>query len=44
MFVEAGFRDTAQGFQMRRMAPVSPLPRPIKGEELDDDRGRSESA
>ena len=44
MLVEAGFRDTAQGFQMRRMAPVSPLPRPIKGEELDDDRGRSESA
>jgi len=44
MFVEAGFRDTAQGFQMRRMAPVSPLPRPIKGEELDEDRRRSESA
>jgi len=42
---EAGFRDTAQGFQMRRVAPVSPLPsRRDEDEEADEETGRSESA
>jgi ATP-dependent helicase Lhr and Lhr-like helicase len=41
--VGAGFRDTAQGFQMRRVAQVESLPEPEEEEEVDE-AGRSESA
>jgi ATP-dependent Lhr-like helicase len=41
---EAGFRDTAQGFQMRRVAGVAALPAPEEDEETDKDAGRSELA
>ena len=41
--VGAGFRDTAQGFQMRRVAQVESLPEPAEEEE-EDEAGRSESA
>ena len=45
MFVEAGFRDTAQGFQMRRVAPVASLPVPAEHEEHDgEESDQSESA
>jgi len=41
---EAGFRDTAQGFQMRRVAPVATLPvNPEDDEEASEEEGRSES-
>jgi ATP-dependent helicase Lhr and Lhr-like helicase len=41
--MEAGFRDTAQGFQMRRVAAVESLPEPVEEDE-EDEAGRSESA
>ena len=41
--LQAGFRDTAQGFQMRRVARVESLPDPVEDEE-EDEAGRSESA
>ena len=41
--VGSGFRDTAQGFQMRRVAQVESLPEPAEEEE-EDEAGRSESA
>jgi hypothetical protein len=45
LLVDAGFRDTAQGFQMRRVAPVASLPVLLEDEdEADEDVGRSESA
>jgi len=45
LLAEAGFRDTAQGFQMRRVAPVSPLPvPPEQDDQADDHAGRFESA
>jgi ATP-dependent Lhr-like helicase len=45
LLVESGFRDTAQGLQMRRVAPVSPLPvAPGEDEEAEDGLDRSESA
>lgn len=45
MLAEAGFRDTAQGFQMQRVAGVSPLPvSPEDDEEAEDNAERSESA
>ncbi len=44
LLVNAGFRETAQGFQMRRVAPVAALPVRPEEEEEDEDAGRSESA
>jgi ATP-dependent Lhr-like helicase len=46
MLEDAGFRDTAQGFQMRRVAPVASLPVPAEQEEEEggERSDQSESA
>ena len=45
MLEDAGFRDTAQGFQMRRVAPVASLPVPAEQEEQGgEESDQSESA
>ncbi|HUI52155.1 MAG TPA: hypothetical protein VLX60_10240, partial [Terriglobales bacterium] len=42
--LEAGFRDSAQGFQMRRVVMVESLPIPAGEEDVDEDAGQTESA
>jgi ATP-dependent helicase Lhr and Lhr-like helicase len=41
--LDAGFRDSAQGFQMRRVAPVAALPAPADEQEADEDAGQTET-
>jgi len=42
--LDAGFRDSAQGFQMRRVAAIASLPVPAEGDESDEDTGQTETA
>jgi len=42
--LDAGFRDSAQGFQMRRVAPVASLPAPTEEDEADENAGQTETA
>jgi ATP-dependent Lhr-like helicase len=42
--LDAGFRDSAQGFQMRRVAPLASLPTIADQDEADEDAGQAETA
>jgi ATP-dependent helicase Lhr and Lhr-like helicase len=41
--LDAGFRDSAQGFQMKRVARVEPLPIPAKEDDAEESTDQTES-